>query len=332
MRHYRYDGPKKPLTAVQVYRDLRDLIWPRRKLFVIGLALVFINRAAGLVLPGSTKFLIDDVVQKRQQELLVPLAAAVGAAVLIQAVTSFVLTQLLSTSAQRLIAEMRIRVQQHIGRLPIRYYDANKTGALVSRIMSDVEGIRNLLGTGLVEFIGGIFTAIIAFVLLIRINATLTLAALGFLGVFGTILHKSFRSIRPIFRERGKINAEVTGRLTESLGGVRIVKGFHAEAREAAVFEAGAMRLFENVRRTLFATSVIGMASTLLMGLVSITVMIVGGRMIVSGRMTIGEFFAFTLYLGFMVAPVFQMVSIGTQITEAFAGLDRMHEVSEEPV
>jgi ABC-type multidrug transport system fused ATPase/permease subunit len=331
MRHYRYDGPKKPLTAAQVYRDLRDLIWPRRKLFVIGLALVFINRAAGLVLPGSTKFLIDDVVQKRQQELLVPLAAAVGAAVLIQAVTSFVLTQLLSTSAQRLIAEMRIRVQQHIGRLPIRYYDANKTGALVSRIMSDVEGIRNLLGTGLVEFIGGIFTAIIAFVLLIRINATLTLAALGFLGVFGTILHKSFRSIRPIFRERGKINAEVTGRLTESLGGVRIVKGFHAEAREAAVFEAGAMRLFENVRRTLFATSVIGMASTLLMGLVSITVMIVGGRMIVSGRMTIGEFFAFTLYLGFMVAPVFQMVSIGTQITEAFAGLDRMHEVMEEP-
>jgi len=331
MRHYRYDGPKKPLTAAHVYRDLRDLIWPRRKLFLIGLALVFINRAAGLVLPGSTKFLIDDVVQKRQQELLVPLAGAVGGAILIQAVTSFVLIQLLSTSAQRLIAEMRIRVQQHIGRLPIRYYDANKTGALVSRIMSDVEGVRNLIGTGLVEFVGGIFTAIIAFVLLIRINATLTFMALGFLGVFGTILHKAFRSIRPIFRERGKINAEVTGRLTESLGGVRIVKGFHAEAREAAVFESGAMRLFENVRKTLFATSVIGMASTLLMGLVSITVMIVGGRMIVSGRMTIGEFFAFTLYLGFMVAPVFQMVSIGTQITEAFAGLDRMHEVMEEP-
>ena len=331
MRQYRYDGPKKPLTAAHVYRDLRDLIWPRRKLFLIGLALVFINRAAGLVLPGSTKFLIDDVVQKRQQELLVPLAGAVGAAVLIQAVTSFVLTQLLSTSAQRLIAEMRIRVQQHIGRLPIRYYDANKTGALVSRIMSDVEGVRNLVGTGLVEFIGGIFTASIAFLLLIRINATLTFVALGFLGVFGAILHKSFRSIRPIFRERGKINAEVTGRLTESLGGVRIVKGFHAEPREAAVFEAGAMRLFENVRKTLFATSVIGMASTLLMGVVSITVMIVGGRMIVSGSMTIGEFFAFTLYLGFMVAPVFQMVSIGTQITEAFAGLDRMHEVMEEP-
>src|SRR5262245_3938501 len=332
MRNYRYDGPKRPLTAAHVYRDLRDLIWPRRKLFMIGLALVFINRAAGLVLPGSTKFLIDDVVQKRRQELLVPLAAAVGVAVLIQAVTSFVLTQLLSTSAQRLIAEMRIRVQQHIGRLPIRYYDANKTGALVSRIMSDVEGVRNLIGTGLVDFIGGLFTAVIAFGLLIRLNSMLTFLTLGFLLVFGLILRNAFKSIRPIFRERGKINAEVTGRLTESLGGVRVVKGFHAEEREAAVFEAGALRLFENVRRALFATSIIGLASTLLMGIVSITVMIVGGRMIVSGRMTIGDFFAFTLYLGFMVAPVFMMVSIGTQITEAFAGLDRMHEVfAEQP-
>jgi subfamily B ATP-binding cassette protein MsbA len=330
MNRYRYDAPKKPLKASQVYRDLRELIWPRRKLFLLGLTLVFINRAAGLVLPGSTKFLIDDVVQKRRQEILIPLAVAVGVAVLIQAATSFALTQVLSTSAQRLIAEMRIRVQRHIGRLPVRYYDANKTGALVSRIMSDVEGVRNLIGTGLVEFIGGIFTALVAFVLLVKINATLTFLALGFLGVFSAVLRKAFRSIRPIFRERGKINAEVTGRLTESLGGVRVVKGFHAEAREAAVFEGGALRLFENIRRTLFATSVIGLVSTLLMGIVSITVMIVGGRLILSGRMTIGDFFAFTLYLGFLVAPVFQMVSIGTQITEAFAGLDRMHEVLEE--
>src|SRR5437867_4063212 len=330
MRHDRYDGPNKPLKASHVLRDLRDLVWPRRNLFALGFALVFVNRAAGLVLPGSTKFLIDDVVQKRRQELLLPLAMAVGVAIVVQAVTSFVLTQVLSTSAQRLIAEMRVRVQRHIGRLPVRYYDANKTGALVSRIMSDVEGVRNLVGTGLVEFIGGIFTAIIAFTLLLKINVTLTLLALAFLGVFGAILQKAFRSIRPIFRERGKINAEVTGRLTESLGGVRIVKGFHAEAREAAVFESGAMRLFENVRRTLFATSVIGMVSTFLMGVVSITVMIFGGRMILSGSMTIGDFFAFTLYLGFMVAPVFQMVSIGTQITEAFAGLDRMHELMEE--
>ncbi len=330
MRHFRDAGPHKPLKAANVYRDLRNLIWPRRNLFVIGLLLVFINRAAGLVLPGSTKFLLDDVVQKHRQDMLFPLVGVVAIAIVVQAITSYTLTQLLSTSAQRLIADMRIRVQQHIGRLPIRYYDTNKTGALVSRIMSDVEGVRNLVGTGLVEFIGGVFTAIIAFVLLLKINSTLTFVALGFLVVFGAILQKAFKQVRPIFRERGKINAEVTGRLTESLGGVRIVKGFHAEDREAAVFEAGALRLFENVRRTLFATSIIGLASTLLMGVVSITVMVVGGRLLLSGSMSIGDFFAFTLYLGFMVAPVFQMVSIGTQITEAFAGLDRMNEVMGE--
>jgi ABC-type multidrug transport system fused ATPase/permease subunit len=256
----------------------------------------------------------------------------VGGAILVQAATSFALTQLLSASAQKLIAEMRVRVQAHIGRLPIRYYDSNKTGALVSRIMSDVEGVRNLVGTGLVELIGGLFTAIIAFVLLIRINATLTFVALGFLLLFGVVLHRAFKSIRPIFRERGKINAEVTGRLTETLGGIRVVKGFHAEDREAAVFAAGAMRLFENVRRTLLATSMIGLTSTLLMGIVSGTVMIVGGRLLIQGAMTIGDFFQFTLLLGFMVAPVFQIASIGTQLTESFAGLDRMHEVlSERP-
>src|SRR5256885_1802850 len=324
------ERPKPKLKASNVWRDLRELIWPRRNLFALGLLLTFINRAAGLVLPGSTKFLIDDVIQKHRQDLLIPIAVTVAAAVLIQALTSYILIRLMSTSAQRLIAEMRIRVQQHIGRLPVRYYDANKTGGLVSRIMSDVEGVRNLIGTGLVDFVGGLFTAVIAFGLLVRINTVLTFLALGFLLVFGLILRKAFKSIRPIFRERGKINAEVTGRLTESLAGVRVVKGFHAEEREAAVFEAGAFRLFENVRRTLFATSVIGLASTLLMGVVSITVMIVGGRMILAGKMTIGDFFAFTLYLGFMVAPVFMMVSIGTQITEAFAGLDRMHEVLEE--
>jgi ABC-type multidrug transport system fused ATPase/permease subunit len=318
------------LKASDIYRDLYDLIWPRRRLFTFGLILVFINRAAGLVLPGSTKYLIDDVVQKRQEDLLFPIVAAVAGAVLVQAVTSFALTQTLSASAQQLIADMRIRVQKHIGRLPVRYYDANKTGALVSRIMSDVEGVRNLVGTGLVEFIGGIFTAVIAFVLLLRISPTLTFVGLGFMAVFSGILRKAFKSIRPIFRERGKINAEVTGRLTESLGGVRIVKGFHAEDREAAVFEAGAMRLLENVRRTLLAGSTISLISTVLMGAVSVTVMVLGGRMILRQQLTIGDFFAFTLYMGFMVAPVFQMVNIGTQITEAFAGLDRMHEVLEE--
>ena len=330
MRRYHHDGPRKPLKASNVYRDFKELVWPRRRLFFTGLILVFINRAASLVLPGSTKFLIDDVVQQRREELLMPIVIAVGIAVVIQAISSFALTHVLSTSAQRLIADMRVRVQQHIGRLPIRYYDSNKTGALVSRIMSDVEGVRNLVGTGLVEFIGGVFTAVIAFALLLKINATLTFVALGFIAVFGVVLLKAFGKIRPIFRERGKINAEVTGRLTESLGGVRVVKGFHAESREAAVFEGGAIRLFENVRRTLFATSVIGLASTLLMGVVSITVMVVGGRLLLGGAMTIGDFFAFTLYLGFMAAPVFQMVAIGTQLTEAFAGLDRMHEVLQE--
>ena len=324
--------PKKPLKAANIYRDLHDLIFPRRHLLLLGLVLVFINRAAGLVLPGSTKYLMDDVVQKHRPDLLYPIAEAVGIAIVIQAVTSFALTQILSSSAQRLIADMRIGVQKHIGRLPVRYYDANKTGALVSRIMSDVEGVRNLVGTGLVEFIGGIFTALISFVLLLRISPMLTFVGLGFMALFSGILRKAFKSIRPIFRERGKINAEVTGRLTESLGGVRIVKGFHAEDREAAVFEAGAMRLFDNVQQTLFAGSMISLISTVLMGAVSVSVMVLGGRMILNNQLTIGDFFAFTLYLGFMVAPVFQMVNIGTQITEAFAGLDRMHEVmAEEP-
>ncbi len=321
---------KERISMSSVTRDVRDLVWPRRGLLGLGLILILINRLAGLVLPGATKYLIDDVVQKRNLALLTPLALICGAAVLVQAATSFTLTQLLSKTAQRLIADLRIKVQRHIGRLPVRYYDANKTGALVSRIMSDVEGIRNLVGTGLVELLGGILTALVAFGLLVRINATLTFAALGFLAVFSLLVTRAFSWIRPIFRERGKIQAEVSGRLTESLGGVRIVKGFHAEAREASTFAAGALRLFENVRRTLLATSLMSMSGTLLMGIVSITVMVIGGRMIVRGEMTLGDFVAFSLYLGLLIAPVFQIVNIGSQITEAFAGLDRMHEVLSE--
>ena len=328
--HPRIQEPARKLTRSQIYRDLKALLWPRRKLFAAGLVLITINRAAGMVLPGSTKFLIDDVVGRRRTDLLIPLAGAVGVAILIQAVTSFALVQLLSTSAQRLIAEMRVRVQRHIGRLPVSYFDANKTGVLVSRVMSDVEGVRNLIGTGLVEFFGGLFTATFAFVLLLRINATMTFVALGFMVVFGFILWASFRKVRPMHRERNRINADVTGRLTETLGGVRVVKGFRAEAREAEVFESGAFRLFEQVRKTLIAQSTIGFASTLLMGLVSVTVMIVGGRMLVGGQMTLGDFFSYTLFMGVMVAPVFQIVGIGNQLTEAFAGLDRMHEVLNE--
>jgi subfamily B ATP-binding cassette protein MsbA len=325
------EKPKKPKIKVSTLsRDLRELVWPRRGLLALGLVLIMINRLAGLVLPGATKFLVDGVILKRNLALLFPIVCAAGGAVLVQGVTSFSLTQLLSKAAQRLIADLRIKVQEHIGRLPVRYYDANKTGALISRIMTDVEGVRNLVGTGMVELLGGLLTAAVAFGLLIRINATLTLSILVFLGVFGALVGKAFSFIRPIFRERGKINAEVSGRLAESLGGVRVVKGFHAESREAATFAQGAMRLFENVRKTLTATSLVSMGGSLLMGIVSVTVMVVGARLIIRGDMTLGDFIAFTLYLALLIAPVFQIVNVGSQLTEALAGLDRMHEVLAE--
>ncbi len=321
---------KKKLELSSLTRDFRDFVWPRRGLLSLGLVLILINRLAGLVLPGATKYLIDDVVQKRNMALLWPIVGAAGAAVLVQGLTSLALTQFLSKAAQRLIADLRIKVQEHVGRLPVRYYDANKTGALISRIMSDVEGVRNLMGTGLVELLGGILTAFVAFGLLFKINATLTCTLLLFILGFGILITKAFSYIRPIFRERGKINAEVTGRLAESLGGVRIVKGFHAESREAATFAGGALRLFDNVRKTLMATSLMSMSGTLLMGMVSVTVMVMGARLILAGAMTMGDFIAFSMYLALLVAPVFQIVNIGSQLTEAFAGLDRMHEVLSE--
>jgi ABC-type multidrug transport system fused ATPase/permease subunit len=329
--HQRQAAPKRRLKATNIRRYLRELVWPRRRLFLIGLLLIFVNRGAGLVVPGSTKYLIDEVIQKGRRELILPLAGVVGIAVIIQAVSSLVLTYVLSASAYRMIADLRIRVQQHIGRLPIRFYDANKTGALISRIMSDVEGVRNLVGTGLIEFIGGIVTALIAFVLLLRIHVMLTLLALSFMVGFFLILQKAYSWIRPIYRERGRITAEVTARLAESLSGVRVVKGFHAEAREAAVFEAGAFRIFENARRTVTSGAILMCAATILMGLVSVSVILIGGPMILSGTLTIGDFFAFSLYLAFMVMPMLQSAAVGSQLTEAFAGLDRMHEVLQEP-
>ena len=325
--------PKKKRRKIpprQALEEFRDLIWPRRGALALGFVLVIINRLAGLVLPGSMKFLIDDVIQPGNAGLLIPLVSVVGVAVLIQAVTSYSLAILLSVSAQRLIADMRIKIQAHVGRLSVRYFDANKAGGLVSRVMSDIEGVRNLVGTGLVQFVGGVITAVVAFLILMTINATLTLISLGFLAVFGLILKRAFGTIRPVFRERGKIRQEVAGRLTESFGGIRIVKGFHAEKREAVTFSEGAMRLFENVRKTLTTTAVVSLAATLLMGIVSVTVMMVGARLIMSNAMTVGDFFAYTLYMGFMVAPVVQVVSIGSQITEAVAGLDRVREVLKE--
>jgi subfamily B ATP-binding cassette protein MsbA len=299
-------------------------------LLAIGFVLMAINRVSGLVLPASSKFLIDDIIGKKQGELLLPLIGAVVAATLIQGVTSFSLTQLLSKAAQRLIAELRRKIQSHVGRLPIAYYDANKTGTLVSRIMTDVEGIRNLIGTGLVEFAGGLMTAVIAFFVLLGISPVLTVLALGFIGVFALALSREFKKIRPIFRKRSKINAEVTGRLTESLGGVRVIKGYHAEAREARVFAGGIARLLENVMEALNAIAVMSLSSSLLLGLVGAIVMYVGGRQVLSGEMTLGGFVTFTAFLAFLVAPVFQVVQIGTQLSEAAAGLERSREVLRE--
>ena len=299
-------------------------------MFALGLLLTLINSVCGIVLPGSTKFLIDNVIGKHQVKLLMPLVGAVLLATLIQGVTSFSLTQLLSKEAQRLIAEMRRRVQRHIGRLPVAYYDANKTGALVSRIMTDVEGVRNLVGTGLVDFLGGIMRALFSLAALVYISPLLTGLALLFISAFAFGLGKALRRIRPIFRERGKINAEVTGRLTESLAGVRVVKGYHAEAAEASVFAAGVQRLLNNVIASLTAISLMSLSATVLMGLVGATVMFIGAREIVAKTLTLGGFMSFTAFLAFLVAPMFQVVGIGTQITEALAGLDRTQEVLHE--
>jgi len=313
-----------------VLPEVWTLMHPRRKLLALGFVLMIINRVAGLVLPYSTKFLIDTVINKHHINQLRPLVLVVLAATLIQGATSFSLTQLLSKAAQRLIADLRQQVQVHISRLPVSFYDANKTGNLVSRIMSDVEGVRNLLGTGLVDFAGGIVTSGIALVLLFRTSAQMTLIAVGSLACFTVALNKAFATIRPIFRERGKINAEVTGRLTESLGGVRVIKGYHAEKREESIFAAGVMRLLDNVMRTLTATSVMSLSASVLLGGVGAVTMYIGAHQILAGTLTVGGFFSFTLMLGFLVAPIMQIVAIGTQLTEALAGLERTQEILRE--
>jgi ABC-type multidrug transport system fused ATPase/permease subunit len=333
-RHSREKAPtpkrKQSERIREIWPDLREMILPRRKLLALGLGLMIINRLSGLVLPYSTRFLVDNVVGKHEIALLTPLVLTVVAATVIQGITSFTLTQLLSKAGQRLIAELRQKVQQHVGRLSVGYYDANKSGVLVSRIMTDVEGVRNLIGTGLVEFVGGVLTAVIALILLLRISTLMTGLTALFVAAFAFALSKAFTKIRPIFRERGKINAEVTGRLTESLGGVRVVKGYHAEEREAAVFAGGVKRLLANVEASLTAMSFMSLSATVLMGIVGAVVMYVGTRQIFAGTLTLGGFFTFTALLAFLVAPVFGVVGIGTQITEALAGLDRTHEVLME--
>jgi len=314
----------------ELWPDIREMMRPRRKILAIGFALMIISRVCGLVLPVSSKYLIDNVIGKNQLRLLVPLVLAVLGATVIQGVSGYAITQLVSKAGQRLIAELRAKVQAHIGRLPVSYYDSNKTGTLVARIMTDVDGIRNLLGTGLIEFAGGILTAVLVLGYLLHLSVMLTSIALVIIIGFASVLRKAFGTIRPIFRERGKINAEVTGRLTESLGGVRVVKGYHAEAREEAVFESGVQRLLNNVLKSLTATSIMSLSATVLMGAVGAVIMYVGARQITAKAMTLGDFVTFTALLAFLIAPMFQLVNIGTQLTEALAGLERTREVLRE--
>src|SRR3989441_42762 len=314
----------------KLLRHIKALIKPRRPLLALGFVLMVINRVAGPVLPSSTKYLVDDVLGKKHFQLLVPLILAVLAATVLQGASSFALTQLLSKGAQRLIADLRRQVQAHIGRLPVAYYDANKTGALVSRIMNDVEGVRNLIGTGLVEFVGGLMTAVIALVYLIHTSVAMTAVAFGILLVFGFGISRAFATIRPIFRARPKITAEVTGRLTESLSGVRVVKGYHAEEREEKIFASGVQRLLDNVLKTLTATSLMSLSGSMLLGVVSVLMLEFGGHKMLAGTLTPGQWFAYNAFLAFLIAPVFQIVAIGTQITEAITGLERTREILNE--
>ncbi|MDG2331299.1 MAG: ABC transporter ATP-binding protein [Flavobacteriales bacterium] len=312
---------------VSIASVFKTIIWPRKKLLFVGLILIVISRVASLVLPGASKYLMDDVIVNKDYDALYNIIFWVAGAILIQAITSFLLTRLLSVEAQRLIAQLRVKVQQKVLSLPINFFDNSKSGELVSRIMSDVEGVRNLVGTGLVQLVGGTITAVISLFLLIKISPMMTAYVLIPVAVFGFIAMKAFGYIRPIFRERGKINAEVTGRLTETLNGVRVVKGFNAEKQEIKAFESGVNKLYNNVKTSLTSTAIVTSSATFLLGLASVGIMGIGGFMIIEGDLTFGDFLAFTLYLGFMIAPIVQMSNIGSQLTEGFAGLDRTEEI-----
>jgi subfamily B ATP-binding cassette protein MsbA len=326
------DLPKRKPNLKKLWPQIWSLVEPRKWLLLSGLGLMVINRVAGLVLPFTSKPLLDKVLNQAhpRPDLLPRIIALVFSAMLVQAITSFSLTQLLSKAGQRLIAELRRQVQRHVGLLSVSYYDENRTGTLVARIMSDVEGVRNLVGTGLVEFVGGLLTAVLAFIYLLHRSVTVTLTVFTVMGAFVFVLQYGFKVIRPIFRDRAKINAEVTGRLTESLGGVRVIKGYHAEEREAGVFAAGVDRLLANVMKSLTMTSTLGAASTTVLGLVSALVMWLGGHRVLANTWTVGDYFSYNMFLAFMIAPVFQIVNIGTQLTEAFAGLDRTSEIMSE--
>src|SRR5882672_5997265 len=320
---------KKRITPAAAWQEARELVWEHRYRLALGMLLMIINRLAGLVLPASSKYVIDEVVLKHRGGLLVPLALAAGGATLLQALSSFALSQILGVAAQRAITDMRKSVQEHVARLPIRYFDSTQTGVLISRIMTDAEGIRNLVGTGLVQLIGSLVTAAIGLVVLFYLNWRLTSVTLLALAAFGGVMAFAFNKLRPLFRERGQINAEVTGRLTESLGGIRIVKAYAAEKREELVFARGAHRLFRNVARSMTAVSGVTAFSTVIVGLIGVILILVGGRAILSGQMTLGDFFMYIFFTALVAAPLVEIASIGTQITEAFAGLDRIREIKQ---
>lgn len=317
----------KEKPRVTIGQAFKEFVWPRKNKVILGIVLIIISRLSSLVLPGASKYLIDDVIVNKDFDKLTVLLWVVGLSILVQSVTSYLLTIVLSVEAQYLISKLRAKVQKKILSLPIRFFDNNKSGALVSRIMTDVEGVRNLIGTGLAQMFGGVLTAVISLVLLISISPMMTLYVLLPVGIFGYVALKAFGYIRPIFRKRGEINADVTGRLTETLSGVRVIKGFNAEDQENKTFEKGVERLFENVKKSLTATAIMTSTSTFLLGLATTGIMGIGGWMIMEGDLTFGEFLSFTLYLGFMVAPLVQMGNIGSQLTESLAGLDRTEEV-----
>jgi len=321
--------PKKKLDATAVWREARALIVARWGRIAIGLGLMLINRLAGLVLPASSKYLIDDVAHQGRADLLMPLALVAGAATFVQAITSFALSQVLGVAAQRAITDMRRQVEEHVARLPVRYFDSTQAGQLLSRIMNDADGIRNLGGTGLVQLTGSIVTAVAALAYLFYLNWRLTIATIAALAVFGGGMALAFKRLRPLFRERGKINAEISGRLNETLGGIRIVKTYTAEKREELVFTKGVHRLFRNIAQSITGVSAITAFSTAVVGVIGMMMIIVGGRAILSGQMTVGEFMTYILFTGLMAAPVVQIASIGTQISEAFAGLDRIRELMQ---
>jgi ABC-type multidrug transport system fused ATPase/permease subunit len=318
---------KKGVSASAAWREARELVWMHRKRLAMGLALMLIGRLAGLILPFAPKFLIDEVIANSRTDWLMPLALAAGAATVVQAVTSFALSQILGVAAQRAITDMRRRVQAHVMHLPVRYFDSTQTGVLVSRIMSDAEGIRNLVGTGLAQLVGGFVSAALGIVILFWLNWRMTTITILVLAAFGGGMAYAFRTLRPLFRERGKINAEVTGRLTEALGGIRVVKSYTAEKREEIVFTKGAHRLFRNIAKSMTGVSATTAGGTVVVGVIGVLMIWLGGRAILSGQMTPGDFVTYLLFVAVVAAPLVSIASIGTQITEAFAGLDRIREI-----